>query len=106
MLEARGWEVQTCHDGNAALEHLTSHVHYDFLLSDYDIPGINGLELVRRARRLVHRAQTPIGLLSANAVEADAREAGVDVFLRKPQDIGSIAETITRLLDERQRSES
>lgn len=37
-------------------------------------------------------------MLSATPVEAAAREAGADVFLRKPQDIGSLVETITRLL--------
>ena len=98
MLEAQGWEVETCGDGNAGLEHITSQAHYDFLLLDSDIPGMNGLELVHRARQLVHRASTPIGVLSANPVEADAREAGADVFLRKPQDIGSIANTIKRFL--------
>ena len=102
MLEAQGWEVQTCADGNAGLEHITGPAHYDFLLFDCDVPGINGLELVHRARRLIHRARTPIGVLSANPVEAEAREAGADVFLRKPQDIVSIVETITRLLSQRQ----
>jgi CheY-like chemotaxis protein len=98
MLEAQGWEVQTCDDGKAALEHITGQAHYDFLLFDADVPGINGLELVHRARRLEHRARTPIGVLSASPVEADAREASADVFLRKPQDIGLLAETISRLL--------
>lgn len=102
MLEAQGWEVQTCGDGNAALEHIDGEAHYDFLLFDSDLPGLNGLELVHRARSLAHRARTPIGVLSANPVEADAREAGADVFLRKPQGIASICETITRLIGERQ----
>ena len=41
-------------------------------------------------------------VLAAYPVEAEAREAGADVFLRKPQDIGLLAETINRLLGERQ----
>lgn len=41
-------------------------------------------------------------LLSANPIEAEAREAGADVFLRKPQGIGMLTETINRLLGERQ----
>ena len=41
------------------------------------------------------------GMFSASPVEAAARDVGVDVFLRKPQDIGSLAETINRLLEER-----
>ena len=63
------------------------------MLVDYDLPELNGLELVDRARKLAHRSSTPIGVLSANPVEAEAREAGADVFLRKPHDIGLLAET-------------
>lgn len=100
MFEEQGWQVHTCDDGNAAIEHISGRVHYDFLLFDYDLPGINGLELVRRARKLVHRSRTPIGVLSATPIEAEAKQAGADVFLRKPQDIGSLAERIGRLLRE------
>ena len=80
---------------------ISGAVHYDFLLFDYDLPGVDGLELVRRARKLVHRSRTPVGVLSATPVEAEAREAGADVFFRKPQDIRLLAERISRLLCER-----
>lgn len=100
MFEEKGWQVQTCDDGNAAIEHISGAVHYDFFLFDFQLPGIDGLELVRRARKLVHRARTPVGILSALPIEAEAREAGADVFLRKPQDIVSLAERISRLLHE------
>jgi len=102
MFEERGWQVHTCDDGNAAIEHISGRLHYDFLLFDYQLPGIDGLELVRRARKLVHRSRTPVGILSATSIEAEAREAGADLFLRKPQDIVSLAERISRLLRERQ----
>src|SRR5947208_2793454 len=75
MFEDEGWQVHTCDDGNAAIGHISGAVHYDFLLFDYDLPGVNGLELVRRARTLVHRSGTPVGVLSASSVEAEAREA-------------------------------
>jgi DNA-binding response OmpR family regulator len=100
MFEEKGWQVQTCDDGNAAIEHISGAVHYDFFLFDYQLPGIDGLELVRRARKLVHRARTPVGILSALPIEAEAREAGADLFLRKPQDIVSLAERISSLLHE------
>jgi CheY-like chemotaxis protein len=98
MLESEGWEVETCSDGNAALEKICGNARYDLLLLDYDLPGVNGLELVSRARKLVHRARTPIVLLSATPVGLAARKAGADVFLQKPQDVTSLVETINRLL--------
>lgn len=102
MLETQGWQVETCADGNAALEKISGSTGYDLLLVDYDLPGMNGLELVRRARKLVHRARTPIVVLSATPVASAAREAGADVFLQKPQDVTSLVETINRLLVERE----
>lgn len=101
MLEARGWHVETCSDAVSAIEKISSEVHYDFLLIDPDLPDLNGLELVGRARNLTHRSKLVIGVLSANSVEAEAHEAGADVFLRKPQHILSLPETITRLLRDR-----
>jgi len=37
-------------------------------------------------------------MLSATNCEREAREAGVDAFLRKPEDVLKLAETIARLL--------
>jgi two-component system sensor histidine kinase RpfC len=102
MLEIQGWQVETCADGNAGLEKISNQTDYDLLLVDYDLAGVNGLELVRLARKMAHRSHTPIAVLSATPVEADAREAGADVFLQKPQDISSLVETISRLVDERE----
>jgi Response regulators consisting of a CheY-like receiver domain and a winged-helix DNA-binding domain len=105
MLEIQGWQVETCADGNAGLERISSEeADYDLLLVDYDLDGVNGLELVHRARKLAHRSHLPIIVLSATPVGPEAREAGADVFLHKPQDIGSLIETITRLLREREQA--
>jgi CheY-like chemotaxis protein len=102
MLEDQGWHVETCADGNAALERISGKDDYDLLLVDYDLPGVNGLELINHARELDHRCDTPMVVLAASPVGAAAREEGADVFLQKPQDIGSLVETITLLLDERE----
>lgn len=102
ILEAQGWRVHTCADGNAALEKISGEDQFDLLLVDPDLPGVNGLELIAHARELDHRCDTPMVVLAAGPVEAEAREAGADVFLRKPNDIALLAETINRLLGERQ----
>lgn len=101
-LEVKGWTVETCSDGTSALEKISGEDHYDLLLFDYDLPEMNGIELVQRARQMGHRSRTPVVMLSATPVEAAAREAGADVFLPKPQGIGLLAETFNRLLGERE----
>lgn len=102
MLEQHGWQVDSCADANAGLARILSDASYHFVLVDYHLPGLNGLELVKRARTLAHRAHTPIAVISATPVEAEAKDAGANVFLRKPQDIGSIANTVKRFLRENQ----
>ena len=102
-LEGEGWKVETCATGAAALENLESGVRFDVLIFDNKLPDTSGVELVRRARALAHRHQTPIIMLSADQVERDARRAGANVFLRKPGDVGSLAESVARLLARKSR---
>jgi CheY-like chemotaxis protein len=97
-LEDEGWRVETCLDGATALRRLAGDAPYDLLLFDQGLPGVSGLELVRAARRLPHRRRTPIVMLSAHDIEAEAWRAGVDAFLRKPDDMRSVATMISRLL--------
>lgn len=102
-LELKGWAVETCSDGTTALERIISEAHYDLLLLDYELPGVNGLELVERARQLDHRSQIPIIVLSARLIEAAALKAGADEFLQKPEGVSSLVETISRLLEAHKR---
>jgi CheY-like chemotaxis protein len=97
-LEAEGWNVETCSDGSIALEKIASDTHYDLLLLDSDLPGLNGLELLKRARSMAQRRQTPIVLLSAQTIEREALDAGANAVLHKPEGMGSLAKTIARVL--------
>jgi two-component system chemotaxis response regulator CheY len=97
-LADEGWSVETCADGAEALERLASSSRYDALIFDSQLPGMSGVELVRRTRALAHRQQTPIIMLSSDEVEMPARRAGANAFLRKPGDMPIIAETVARLL--------
>ena len=102
-LEDEGWSVETCATGTAALEKLLSGERYDVLIFDNKLPDTNGIELIRRTRALAHRHQTPIIMLSGDDVEASARRAGANEFLRKPGDVGLITETVARVLARRAR---
>jgi CheY-like chemotaxis protein len=98
-LELEGWKIDTCTNGNLALQKLSSHTHYDLILLDNDLPGINGLELAKQVRAMAHRRQTPIVMLSATVDDAMAQMAGAEVALRKPEDIASLADTVRRLVN-------
>jgi CheY-like chemotaxis protein len=92
------WQVESCEDGNVALDRLNGNQRFDLLLLDSDLPGLSGLELVLRARSLSSRRRTPIIMLSSDECETEAWRAGVDAFLRKPRDLFQVPSTIARLL--------
>jgi two-component system response regulator VicR/two-component system response regulator RegX3 len=97
-LELDGYRVSTCEDGLVALRLIQSEAQFDLIILDNQLPNMGGLELTRRARELPHRKETPIIMLSASECVRDAFLAGANMFLRKPQDIGKIVETVARLL--------
>jgi len=97
-LELEGWRVEDCDDGFTALSRLESREPFDLILLDDDLPGLSGVELAAHARALGHRRHTPIIMLSATERRSDAHVAGVDIFLKKPEDMSSLVETIKQLL--------
>lgn len=99
-LGTEGMHVDSCASGTAALKILKSDVRYDLIIVDNDLPGIGGLELIRRARGMGTRRRTPIIMLSGDDCETEAWRAGVGEFLRKPEDIEKVSLTISRLLEE------
>jgi CheY-like chemotaxis protein len=101
IAESEGWTVQHFGEGIGALEELASNSHYDLLLVDFELPGLDGLELVRKVRGMVHREGITIVMMSGALDRITAIEAGADAFLRKPQDIGWLVETVNRLIEDR-----
>ena len=98
MLAAEAWQVELCPDGDSALRKLTSDERIDLLVVDNELPGLSGLDLVKRARKMTHRRRMPIVMLSGNDCETEAWRAGVDAFLRKPDQVNELPSTISRLL--------
>jgi CheY-like chemotaxis protein len=97
-LKYEGYSVVMCRDGSSALEILQSTEPYALLIFDNELPDISGLELTRRARQISHRRRTPIIMLSASDCEREAWRAGVDAFLRKPEQMLELTATIKRIL--------
>ena len=80
------YDLTVVPDGERAWEAARGS-HFDLVLSDVEMPGMDGIELTRRLRGQASTAAVPILLLSANnrpAVVIQALEAGADDFLLKP----------------------
>ncbi|MFL6211774.1 MAG: response regulator [Pyrinomonadaceae bacterium] len=99
-LEAEGWRVVLCVNGSDALQRLASTAHYDLLLTDYHLPHVNGLALVNYVRQLPHRTGLPIIMFAGTDCSGPAYRSGVNVFLKKPDDIKLLVSTIARLLNQ------
>ena len=98
LLELEGWGVDYCRDGAAALKKLEGEELFDLIVLDCDMPGVHGMDLLRAARTLEHRAGTPVIIFSAEECEREVMEAGADAYLKKPGGIKDLVHTIERLL--------
>ena len=78
-----GYQVKVCTDGRDALLEATEHP-YDLILLDIMLPGLNGLEVLRR---LMRERPTPVILLTARDAVMD-KVAGLDAgavdYITKP----------------------
>jgi DNA-binding response OmpR family regulator len=99
VLEFAGWYVRPCSSDGYAFVYAGNSEHFDLMILDHD-SRVSGLELVRRARQNAHRANTPIILISLD-IAAEALAAGADAFLRKPNNLVELVDTIRRLLASR-----
>jgi two-component system, chemotaxis family, sensor kinase CheA len=77
ILESAGYEVTTAADGIAALTTLQSG-HYDLLVSDVEMPRLDGFGLTERVRRDKRLAELPVVLVTALDSRED-KERGVEV---------------------------
>lgn len=101
VLEFAGWYVKPCSGAGYAVAYVEMQEPFDVLLIDHDFHGFSGLALTERARRQKHRKDTPIILISLEDIADEAKSAGADAFLRKPNNLIELVDTIRRLLDAR-----
>ena len=88
LLLSEGYDVQAAPDAEAALEVLQT-VRPRLILTDIQLPGMDGLELTRRLRRDPMWGDTAIVALTAYAIAGDeeaAQAAGCDGYITKPLD--------------------
>jgi CheY-like chemotaxis protein len=100
ILSQEGWKVDVCEDGLTALARIESATVYDLIILDHELPHLTGVDLVKCARELPHRRQTPIIVASGRDVQGIARAAGATWFLSKPDDMRNLVGVIRRLTNQ------
>ena len=94
------YEVDTAPDGRAALERLRLG-NYDLLIADLKMPGMDGLTLIREAKRL--KVDLPVIIITGFSTESSAIEAvnlGVAGYLTKPFRVPQVLAAAARALGE------
>jgi two-component system, sensor histidine kinase and response regulator len=112
LLQDSGFTCDVANDGNAAVE-AVQRQHYDLILMDCQMPGMNGFDATRKIRQLeadgvLRGPRRPIIALTANAIAGDRDRclaAGMDDYISKPIDPDLMVEVIEKNLV-RQKTES
>lgn len=103
LLESLGYRVLQAANGDQALAIAASN-HVDLILTDLGLPGMDGITVVRRMRKLNDRLkEVPIIMLTAfdgDEHNQAALRAGCTDFLVKPLNVDKLHTMIERLLSE------
>jgi EAL domain-containing protein (putative c-di-GMP-specific phosphodiesterase class I)/ActR/RegA family two-component response regulator len=96
VLSARGYAVECCTDGVEAIRRLEA-AGFDTIISDISMPGIGGIELLRRVRE--HDLDVPVILITgapAIGTAVKAVEYGAFRYLTKPFDLEELVDVVSR----------
>ena len=99
-LTRKGFAVSTFCDPRKAVEALRERpLDFDLVVTDYNMPGYSGVDLLRDARMI--RPELPIALASGYVtpeIEQSALAEGARALIHKPNDVDEMCETLQRLL--------
>jgi chemotaxis protein histidine kinase CheA len=102
ILEAAGYPVVTARDGREALAALDRDPQIALVLTDFEMPELDGLELTRAIRADAARSSLPIIVVTSRGSEDDQRrgiEAGADAYMVKQSfDQQALLATVERLV--------
>jgi two-component system chemotaxis sensor kinase CheA len=102
ILEAAGYEVDTAKHGREALEKLGAGAPPDMVLTDLQMPEMDGIELLRSIRGDERYQSLPVAIITSKGSDDDRRlgvEAGADAYIVKSEfDQRALLETIERLV--------
>jgi two-component system, cell cycle response regulator DivK len=100
VLQSKGYATLEAVTGEDGVR-LAIEKRPDLVLMDIQLPGINGIEALRRVRADPGCARIPVVAFTASVTSTDRSQisaAGFDAFLSKPINLKEFLETVKRLL--------
>ena len=101
ILTKAGFETEQAANAEEALRKFQSGVKVDLLITDLNMPGMNGIELIKEVRKLPNYRFMPILFLTTESQQtkrAEAKAAGASGWLVKPATAESLLNTIKLVL--------
>ena len=98
VLEDEGIEVILASNGQEGVEQFRNHPDIDFIITDYMMPIMNGLEMVQEIRR--NSDMVPILFVSTEggkATTAMAKNGGANAWLVKPFDPDTLLQMVSQV---------
>ena len=101
LLELESFTVITAEDGRKGFDRARAE-HPDIIITDINMPNINGIEMIKMLRNESEFSRVPIMAITAygNSVAAEAIEAGANRASTKPIEFESLMGGIRQLLAE------
>lgn len=99
-LKKSGYDVLSGCDGKDALKYLDGR-NVDFMITDYHMPNIDGISLIKEVRSLKDYRYIPILLLTTETHQnrkMEAKEAGATGWIIKPFDEGKLLSAIKKVM--------
>ena len=101
ILSKAGYTVEKAPNAEEALKKFNSGIRVDLLITDLNMPGMNGIELIREVRNLPSYKFMPILFLTTESQQArklEAKEAGASGWIVKPATADELLNTIKLVL--------
>ncbi len=101
ILKKASYETQKANSAEAALALLKGGAKPNLIITDLNMGAMNGIDLIREARKLPALRFTPILMLtteSQTAKRTEAKAAGASGWLVKPVDGAMLLQVLTQLL--------
>lgn len=99
-LEIKGFHVVAACNGVEALEKLSTQ-HFDLILTDWNMPGMNGGELISRVQQQYRNQSPPIIVLSCEASPEQSKleRMCIDIWLTKPCRISELQKSVINTIN-------
>ena len=97
ILGKAGYGVEKAMNGEEALSKLKGNVKPDLIITDLNMPGMNGIELIKQVRTLPAFKFVPILFLTTESQQekrAEAKAAGASGWLVKPVNSDELLDTV------------